>query len=272
MRVISLGWGVQSFALAAMSALGKLPSVDAAIHADTTHERRETYEFAAKWTPWLEERGVRVVTVSARMSSRFIYEKNGPTHLPAFTRKASVTYHEGRILGYRPKDATGMYRRSCTQRSKIAPIRQWMQANRNGKHVEQWIGITLDEWTRMRDSDVKYASLVYPFMDMLGESWSRHKVMRWLHENDLEIPVKSSCVFCPYHDKATWREIWKADNDNWRRTVEMDRLIRKKRIAAGYVGDVHPSRLPIESVDLRNEQDHGQLELWGEECTGMCFL
>ena len=60
MRVISLGWGVQSFALAAMSALGELPPVDAAIHADTTHERRETYEFAATWTPWLEARGVHV--------------------------------------------------------------------------------------------------------------------------------------------------------------------------------------------------------------------
>ncbi len=44
MKVISLGWGVQSFALATMSALGVLPSVDAAIHADTGHERRETLE------------------------------------------------------------------------------------------------------------------------------------------------------------------------------------------------------------------------------------
>ena len=64
MRVISLGWGIQSWALAAMSALGKLPPVDAAIHADTTYERAETYEFAARWTPWLEERGVPVVTVN----------------------------------------------------------------------------------------------------------------------------------------------------------------------------------------------------------------
>ena len=32
MRVISLGWGVQSFTLAAMAALGDIPPVDAAIH------------------------------------------------------------------------------------------------------------------------------------------------------------------------------------------------------------------------------------------------
>lgn len=63
MIALSLGWGVQSFALAAMSALGELPKVDVAIHADTTHEREATYAFAAQWTPWLEARGVHVATV-----------------------------------------------------------------------------------------------------------------------------------------------------------------------------------------------------------------
>lgn len=43
MRIISLGWGCQSFALCCMSALGVLPPVDAAVFADTGHERAETY-------------------------------------------------------------------------------------------------------------------------------------------------------------------------------------------------------------------------------------
>ena len=50
MKVISLGWGVQSFTLAAMVALGELEPVDYAIHADTTHESILTYRFAEKWT------------------------------------------------------------------------------------------------------------------------------------------------------------------------------------------------------------------------------
>lgn len=273
MRVISLGWGVQSFALAAMSALGELPPVDAAVHADTGHERGETYEFAVAWTPWLEERGVRVETVSAPESTQYIYEKNGQTHIPAFTRHTHPIYHEGKILGYRPGKQAGMYRRSCTQRWKIAPIRRWMQANRNGEHVEQWIGITRDEWTRMRTSDVSYASLEYPFMNMLDPPWSRIKVQQWLKANGLDIPVKSACVFCPYHDEATWHEIWQSSNGNWQRACEMDSLLRKRRIKDGYVGYVHRKRLPLESIDLRDQQDHGQLELWpSEECTGMCFL
>ena len=87
MVAISLGWGTQSFALAAMSALGELPPVDVAIHADTGYERAATYAFAAKWTPWLEERGVRVVTVrpdEARQSAPGVNTWGGVL-LPAYS-------------------------------------------------------------------------------------------------------------------------------------------------------------------------------------------
>lgn len=39
MRIISLGWGVQSFTLAAMAALDEIEPVDFAVHADTTEEK-----------------------------------------------------------------------------------------------------------------------------------------------------------------------------------------------------------------------------------------
>jgi len=147
-KIISLGWGVQSFALAAMSALGELPPVDAAIHADTTHERTETYQFAARWTPWLEERGVRVVTVND--GSPAIVDQWAGLSVPAYT-----TYPDGR--------QSGMMRRQCTGVWKIAPIRRWLQQNRRGASVEMCMGITLDEWDRMRTSGVRYLANVYPF-------------------------------------------------------------------------------------------------------------
>lgn len=68
MKIISLGWGIQSFTLAAMSALGEIEKVDLAINADTTHERQATYEFAKRWTPWLQEHGLNVVTVTHMMA------------------------------------------------------------------------------------------------------------------------------------------------------------------------------------------------------------
>ena len=55
LKILSLGWGVQSWTLAAMAALGEIPMPDYALHADTTHEMAGTYAHAEKWTPWLEE-------------------------------------------------------------------------------------------------------------------------------------------------------------------------------------------------------------------------
>jgi|Deesub1362A_J573_1020465.scaffolds.fasta_scaffold00751_21 3'-phosphoadenosine 5'-phosphosulfate sulfotransferase (PAPS reductase)/FAD synthetase len=135
MRVISLGWGVQSFGLAAMSALGVLPRVDAAIFADTGHETLATYEFAARWTPWLEERGVRVVTVTGDFADTTSDEWGG-IFIPAYTLA--------------PDGAVGQLRRQCTHRWKIQPFRRYIQRVRNGRRVEVWLGITLDEAERAR--------------------------------------------------------------------------------------------------------------------------
>ena len=162
MRVISLGWGVQSFALAAMSALGELPSVDAAIHADTTHERSETYAFAENWTPWLEERGVRVMTVKGKPERLAAVQTHNvkSVMIPVFTAWESGV-------------PSGMLRRQCTDDWKIAQIRRWLQKNRNGEQVEQWIGITRDEATRMKKSDVKYIKNRFPFIELFDPRMSR---------------------------------------------------------------------------------------------------
>ena len=143
MKVISLGWGVQSFTLAAMSALGELEHVDAAIHSDTTHERDVTYSFTKRWTSWLEERGVNVVTVRAHYTNIIAHNM---VMIPAHT----------------DSEKGGLLRRQCTSHWKISPMRRWLQENRNGEPVEMWLGISLDEAERMRDSDVQYIENKYP--------------------------------------------------------------------------------------------------------------
>lgn len=289
MRVISLGWGVQSWGLTAMSALGVLPKVDVAIHADTTYERSETYDFARRWTPWLEDHGVRVVTVENERTN--VVENYTATSLmiPAYTAYENDIWVEGGDYvedkagdeifipdGTHHKihsagSASGILRRQCTHDWKISPIRRWLQANRDKEPVEMWLGITLDEVTRMKPSDVQYITHAFPLIELLDRPWTRGMVMRWLQENGLEIPVKSACVFCPFHNRAGWRDIKLADNGNWQQALEVDDAIRHKR--PGYVCYLIPERIPLADADFRNEEDHGQLSLWdSEECEGMCFL
>jgi len=250
MKAISLGWGVQSFTLAAMAALGELESVDVAIHADTTHESKITYEFAARWTPWLEERGVRVVTV-ANPTVRITTDRaGGKIWIPAFTDT--------------PSAAGGMLRRQCTHRWKVQPLRRWLQANRNGQQVEQWLGISLDEFQRMKDSDVKYCVNRWPLIE---RRMTRLDCMTWLDRHGIEIPPKSACTFCPFHSTAEWRRI-KQTPEDWQEAITVDEAIRKVR--PPYDLYLHPSRIPLVDVDLRSEQDKGQLSLWDAECSGVC--
>lgn len=263
---ISLGWGVQSWALAAMVALGELPPVDVVIHADTTHKRQETYEFAARWTPWLKAHGVRVITVRApKKDTAAIQQVNSPSiMLPAFT-----SYLDGK--------PSGMLRRQCTGRWKIQPVRRWVSAwlkyggyKKRPGVIEQWLGITLDEVQRVKPSDVRYIKNRFPFVEDMSPAWTRQRAISWLHANDLEVPIKSSCVFCPYHDKATWRDIKLSTGGDWDRVIEVDRAIRNKR--PGYSAYLSSERAPIDGVDFRNERDMGQMGLWDNECEGVCFL
>lgn len=248
MIAISLGWGVQSFTLAAMSALGDLPRVDVAIHSDTTHERSATYRFSEKWTSWMEDRGVRVVMVRANEPSPI--DPYGGVMIPAM-----VATQNGGIL-----------HRQCTNKWKIAPMRRWLQANRNGQPVELWLGISLDEIERVKPSDVKYITNRFP---LLEKKMTRQDCKRWLTAHGLEIPAKSACVFCPFHDRGAWRELRETGNGDWNKAIQVDEAIRKAR--PPYDLFVHSSRKPLRDVgDAIDAQP--EFDLTSEECSGACFL
>jgi hypothetical protein len=259
---ISLGWGVQSFVLAAMSALGELPMVDAAIHADTTHEMEATYTFAAQWTPWLEERGVKVVTVrnEARGGTDIsvVGGRGGEIVIPAYTQE---------------NGKKGSIRRQCTGAWKIDPLKRWLQANRGKQEVELWLGITSDEAYRENVSGVKYMTHRYPFLET---GMSRSDCLRWLEAHDLPAPGKSSCTFCPFHNKKAWQAMKRAGGKDWQEAVEVDAMIRNVRPPGQLF--VHPKAIPLaDAIVIPEDFGYSQLELLEDDSevgcdSGHCFL
>lgn len=214
MRTISLGWGVQSFTLAAMAALGELDA-DVAIHADTYWEKSATYAFIRRWQPWLEDRGLRVVVVGDKNQTAKV--TTTASDIPAFTRG----------------DRDGQLRRQCTQRWKIEPIRRWLRneierlgVKKGPGCVVSMQGISLDEYTRMRDSDVKWIVNEYPLVD---RRMTRADCEAWLLRNGLEVPPKSACVFCPFQGRVSWQALKRNDPDGWQQAIEVDVAIRDVR-------------------------------------------
>ena len=248
MKVISLGWGVQSFTMAAMVALGELPMVDAVIHADTTHERTATYEFEDRWSRWLVDRGINLVTVRADDTEPI--GKYDDLQIPAFPKA------EG--------EKRGIYRRQCTDDWKIAPLRRWLREQGGIKlGVELWIGISLDEFRRMRESGVQYIKNRWPLIE---KKMTRADCIAWLKSHGLEVPSKSSCIFCPMHTYDYWLDLKQNGNGDWDRVVEFDELIR----------DMHPpdkiyltqNCKPIKQV----ANELGLQMSFEDECSGFCFV
>ncbi len=92
-----------------------------------------------------------------------------------------------------------------------------------GVYVEQAIGISTDEFTRAKDSGVRYLRNVFPLIEL---GWDRDRCADYLAERGFGKTVKSACVGCPFHGNAGWRWIRDNDPDGWAEAVDFDKAIR----------------------------------------------
>lgn len=273
-HIISLGAGVQSSTMALMAAHGELtPMPDCAVFADTGAEPQKVYE----WLSWLEAKLPfpvhRVMHKDGLLAD--IMRKQAAAGAPRerFVSAPFFTLHGGKA---------GMTRRQCTREFKIQPIERFVRrtllglghGERGPKEIviTQWIGISTDEMQRMKESRLGFVRHRFPLIDDVP--MSRSQCLLWMQSKGYPLPSKSSCTFCPYHDDALWRDMKLNDPQAWGQAVEVDRHLRSGTAAVAEGLDsslyVHRSCKPLEQVDLRNAADHGQLDMFAEECDGMC--
>lgn len=256
LRVLSLGAGVQSTTLFLMACEGE-ERIDAAIFADTGWEPHWVYEHLDRLEAVTRVmRGPSIHRVGSGTLRQDALDNKTESWMPLFTRDPKTG---------KPQQL----KRQCTSNYKIRPIRRKVR-ELNGwslRPVEQVVGISFDEWKRMRDSDVQYIRNVYPLVD---RRMTRADCVRWLLDHEYPIPQKSACIACPFRTAAEWREI-RADGPSWADAVDFDQRIRSVRLRTERLDVfVHRSVVPLPLVDLSTEQDHGQLELDFDGCGVLC--
>lgn len=268
LRVLSLGGGVQSTAIALMAERGIFGvRPDVAIFADTMAEPAYVYANIA----WITERvSFPVYVVDA---GRSLYQdvwdgvnQNGTPHvlIPVFVK----------TTGKRE----GMLHRQCTVNYKVAVIRRkvgQLLAERMGQSkppncVEQWIGISTDEWTRQRDSDVRYIYNYYPLIESIN--YSRQDCAAWLREHYPQHEVKkSACVFCPFHDDGTWAKMKAEQPEDFALAVAVDERLREPdypgRSTSGYTRYLHRSLKPLREVVF---SERPGVNMFENDCAGHC--
>lgn len=259
LRVISLGAGVQSSTLLYLAVEGEL-QVDAAVFADTQAEPRRVYEHLDKLEKLAADAGIEFHRVTkGSLGDRVLLQNRAPEAKGSkhyVTIPLHVTDSQGRA---------GMIRRVCTHDYKIVPIRQTVREimkRRGARRVDQIIGISWDELGRMRESDVKFSRNVYPLVE---RRMTRADCLRWTEDHGYPVPAKSACIWCPFHNDASWRALKNESPEEWAEAVEFDKAIR----SGGTMGNpldgeafVHKSRQPLDLVDLRTPEERGQMSLF----------
>ena len=268
LTIISLGAGVQSSTMALMAKHGEItPMPDAAIFADTQAEPRAVYA----WLDWLEkELPFLVYRVTAGSLRDEIL---------------AATRGEQRIDARPPffLSTGGMLRRQCTQDYKLIPIQRKQRELLGLKSrqrapktvaIEQWIGISLDEAHRMKESRLPYIRHRWPLIDL---RITRADCLLWIKRYGYRQPPKSACYFCPYTDDARWRERKARDPEAFDDAVMIDGAIRngvKNRLNGKPLSPakwfIHRSLVPLGDIDFSTEEERGQGNLFGNECEGLC--
>lgn len=261
-RVISLGAGVQSSTLALMAAHGEIGHVDCAIFSDTKWEPAAVYEHLR----WLGSGNVLpfpIYQVSAGDIRADLVASLNTTG----QRFASIPFF---IDTGAAKEGRGP--RQCTKEYKPEPIKRKIReliGPGHGARAKVLIGISTDEAHRMKPSQVGYIENEWPLIDKRMSRWD---CLQWLRRHGYPEPPKSSCIGCPFHPNAHWRDMKINTPEEFTDAVEVDRLIRNGGSSKGLRGQqyMHRSLKPLGEVDLRNLADRGQQDLFGEECEGMC--
>ena len=271
LRVISLGAGVQSSAMALMFADGEFaPMPDCAIFADTQSEPQYVYD----QLDWLSPRLSFPIYVVTRGSlKQSIYNSvtaEGRKHR-RFAGCPFYTESESSKRG-------GMLRRQCTREYKVAPITKKIRELIGLKYrqrapretlVHQYIGISYDEAIRQKPSRNHWIEHSWPLVE---RGIRRLDCLDWMVRRGYPAPRKSACTFCPYHDDRTWRDMKADDPESWGDAVQMDEAIRdgvrgtKERLY------IHRSLCPLARIDWDRITGSNQVDMFQDECEGLCGI
>lgn len=267
-RVLSFGAGVQSSTLLRMMLVGEIEPVQHIVFADTGWEPKAVYDHMNEMRLLAEAAGIEFhIVTGGNIRQDSLDPERGFASMPVH------------MVNESGKGAMG--RRQCTREYKLAPLGKKQRelaglepGQRCKDHrITTVIGISWDESQRMKDPMFPWIVNEYPLVD---RRITRQQCLDWNRKNGYELPPRSACIGCPFHSDKEWREMKLYDTESWADAVNFDEAMRADpAVADGLFGGqayLHRKRIPLREVDLSNEEDRGQLNLFGNECEGMCGL
>jgi 3'-phosphoadenosine 5'-phosphosulfate sulfotransferase (PAPS reductase)/FAD synthetase len=257
LRVLSLGAGVQSSALALMMRHDEIEPADLVVFADTGDEPAAVYF----WLDWLVK----------EMRMPFVSVKAGDGYAAAVEAACKTGCRVSTPPLY--TSSGGMLARQCTWDYKVMPIRRHVRRIlAKGQTCVMVRGISWDEQQRAKPSDVQYIEHDHPLCT-LGSQLTRQDCKRWLASKGYPVPPRSACRMCPYRCNAGWAEMRDRSPSDFDQACKWDEMLRRGLPKVKDECYIHKSRVPLREADLSTDIERGQLPLPGfGDCEGMCGI
>jgi hypothetical protein len=247
-RIFSFGGGVQSVAVLALQALGKLSRpFDTFVFANVgdDSESPDTLQYFYDHVIAFASRyGIRVVQVQ---------KTRGDGSLDTLLQYLQRSERSVSIPVYMPSGSKS--NRSCTVDFKIRVVDRYIRSLRVG-YVDLGIGFSLDETRRLDGRPVGYHDrygkkpygfskrFVYPLLDDVP--LSRHAALQVIGNAGLPIPPKSACWFCPFMSRSARIEQKRNTPELFNRSCELETMINQRRAALGRdAAYLHPDLVPM---------------------------
>lgn len=158
------------------------------------------------------------------------------------------------------------------------PYAAWQEMQADPLAI-QWIGISTDEADRMKESREPWIVSRHPLIEM---GMSRDDCLAWMKARGYPEPPKSACKWCPFHSEEMWLDQKLNQPAEFAESVafevELNNALDQQTGTAALEGRVyfHDSLKPLDQIDFaalvkeRQRPGHTQLDLFRNECEGMC--
>lgn len=264
-HTFGFGGGVQSVGALVLAARGKLPyRTFLFCHTGKDSENPATLDYLRDYaTPYATAHGLDIIEL--RYTKR---DGAQPTIREAIDAGRDIIPLY--IAATRAKDPRRngeplKLSRTCTADWKARVAAKWHKDHgatpeNPGVHG---LGISLDEWERMKThSGFAWQRIEYPLVDM---RLTRQDLINIIERENLPVPPKSSCYFCPFHSVNAWRAMRDHQPELFAQAVELEAQINARRSEPAYLN----RRLK----PLAEAIDGEQLDLFDESCeSGYCMV
>lgn len=267
---ISLGAGVQSSTMALMAAAGEIePMPDLGIFADTKAEPKSVYV----WLDWLEK----------ELPFPIVRASYGDLYVDSLRVRRSVksgNLYSRAIIPVFMKNMNGtkgILPRRCTRDYKVNVVERELRKRLGLRSVRSktplvtsWIGISFDECGRMKPSRVPWVEHRWPLVDL---GFTREDCLEWMEKHSYPRPPRSACTFCPYHSDKEWLRLKTEEPEDFAKAVQWEKEhtagVARDEITNG-VPFLHSSLVPLDQVKFAPDKPSAQLDMFRNECEGMC--